>query len=223
MGNRAWLNQQVILRKTSLIDYPGLISAVIFFPGCNLRCPWCHNRELVLGEKTGTDFISLEKAVAYIKKRRGVLGGVVLSGGEPTLFASLGDLIILLKSFGLKTKLDTNGLLPGVLELLLASDAARPDYIAMDVKTIPERYAEFLSQAGKNPGEDVRKSIAIIRASTVQHEFRSIELPPPPDGETKPYFGKEEAAALASLIGSSTWHMRKFIPGNCVDTAWDNV
>ncbi|MDR1144335.1 MAG: radical SAM protein, partial [Spirochaetaceae bacterium] len=151
----------VVLRKTSTVDYPGRISAVLFFPGCNLRCPWCYNRELVLGGadadgsggfkanalksdsddaggdggfkmnapksdsadngfKANADYITIDEALSRIEKRRNVLGGVVLSGGEPTLFPNLGELIVRIKSIGLKVKLDTNGMLPGILEKLFA-------------------------------------------------------------------------------------------------------
>lgn len=221
----------VVLRKTSLIDYPGLISSVIFFPGCNMRCPWCHNRELVLGNTANTDFISLEDAMAHIKKRRNVLGGVVLSGGEPALYQDLGFLIKQLKLFGLKVKLDTNGLLPDILKLLLDSEETRPDYIALDLKTSPERYRELLpgknatscttAEKTNNPGEAIIKSITIIRSSGIAHEFRSLTLPLPPNKEQKPFFEEDDKAVLAALVGDSQWNIRPFVPGNCIDPAWD--
>ena len=227
-------NCRIILRKTSLIDYPGLVSAVFFFPGCNLRCPWCHNRELVLGNDTNADYISLEEALAHIKKRRNVLGGVVLSGGEPTLYNSLGSLISQIKSLGLKVKLDTNGLLPDALKLLLAKEDSKPDYIAMDLKTSPERYSELLpdiktvkGQGVDNPGEAIKKSIVLIRDSLIPHEFRSLDLPLPPDnGQGKnpspaPYFGDQEKAIIAALVGDSPWNIRPFVPGNCIDPTWN--
>jgi len=221
----------VVLRKTSLVDYPGLLSAVIFFPGCNLRCPWCHNRELVLGLDDKT-YISLEEALAHIEKRQKVLGGVVLSGGEPTLFAGLGELIRRIKSFNLKVKLDTNGLLPTILETLFKTNETRPDYIAMDLKTSPERYKELLPEpdAGRktaDPGEAVKRSAALIRSSGIAHEFRSLDLPASPcavQGEAPlPYFSEQDKVALAPLAGDSPWHIRPFVPGNCLDPAWDEA
>ena len=121
---------------------------MIFFPGCNLRCPWCHNRELVLGGPLGknggsppgggenlqTEYITPEEALAHLEKRRNLLSGVVLSGGEPTLFPGLGSLISRIKTLGYRVKLDTNGLLPAVLRELFASEDTRPDYTAMDLK-----------------------------------------------------------------------------------------
>jgi len=204
---------------------------VIFFPGCNLRCPWCHNRELVLGTAVGC--VTLEEALAHIEKRRKVLGGVVLSGGEPTLFPGLGELTARIKSLGLKVKIDTNGLRPAVLENLFGTETTRPDYIAMDVKTSPEKYGELLAEKTKmaNPGEALKRSAALIRSSGIAHEFRSIALPIPPESQDKTtlpnggktYFGEEDRAAMAVLTGDSLWRIRPFVPGNCLDPAWNIV
>ena len=242
MSNPAeWHNCRVIFRKTSFIDFPGIISAVLFFPGCNLRCPWCHNRELVLGNYREEDTSSIEEAVVHIEKRQNVIRGVVLSGGEPTLFGDLGLLIKHIKTLGLKVKIDTNGLLPGVLKRLFDSQESCPDYIAMDLKTVPDRYTELLPgtatdgpkadtvQEVKNPGEALIQSVALIRASGVAHEFRSLELPPPPvrSGSglifPKPYLAENEKKILLELIGGSTWNINPFVPGNCVDPAWDSL
>jgi len=220
----------VVLRKTSFVDYPGCISAVIFFPGCNLRCPWCHNGELALG-KSGQagagGYISLEEALNHIEKRRKVLGAAVLSGGEPTLFSGLGAVISRIKALGLRVKLDTNGLLPGVLENLFGAEETRPDYIAMDLKTSPGRYRELLpgNAAGAvNPAEDIKRSAALIRSSGIAHEFRSIALPVSPNGrEDAAWFGGRDRAALAVLAGNSPWHIRPFVPGNCLDPAWNTA
>ncbi|MDR2210700.1 MAG: anaerobic ribonucleoside-triphosphate reductase activating protein [Spirochaetaceae bacterium] len=216
----------VVLRKTSLIDYPGLVSAVIFFPGCNLRCPWCHNGELVTGTAPIAGSIPLEEALGRLEKRRRVLGGLVLSGGEPTLVPELPELVGRIKLLGFKVKLDTNGMLPELLEKLLSSEKTRPHYIAMDLKIAPERYGQLNPQtrgAAERPGdrgetqdagERLRRSAALIRRSGLDHEFRSLRLP-------APYFGKEDLAALAPLAGSSPWHIRPFVPGNCLDPRWN--
>jgi len=218
------IEKLVVLRKTSFVDYPGILSAVIFFPGCNLRCPWCHNRELVLG--TAGACVTLEEALAHIEKRRKVLGGVVLSGGEPVLFPGIGELTVRIKSLGLKVKIDTNGLRPDVLEKLFDTETTRPDYIAMDLKTSPENYGELLADktGTANPGEALKRSAELIRASGIVHEFRSLALPkaPLPNGGNV-YFGEEDRAALAELAGGSPWRIRPFVPGNCLDPAWDSV
>lgn len=237
------LSAKAAFRKTSLVDYPGLVSAVIFFSGCNLRCPWCHNRELVLTEVERTadtagsvknelsdfqkpELFDLEEILNHIEKRRGVLGAVVLSGGEPTLFPYLEQTIARVKQLGLKVKLDTNGTRPDALENLFKDKESRPDYIAMDLKTAPERYAllapvrpgapptEVPAGTAVRYGEAVKQSAAIIRASGIAHEFRSLSLP-------SPWFDEAVRAALTPLAGDSTWLERPFVPGNCLDPAWD--
>jgi pyruvate formate lyase activating enzyme len=160
------------------------------------------------------------------------LGGVVISGGEPTLYPALADLIARIRELGLKVKLDTNGLRPGVLEGLFAAPQTSPDYIALDLKTAPERYVELLPPepaaspvpggenrgrfAGGTPGAALRRSAALIRASGGAHEFRSLELP-------GGYFTAGDRAALAELAGDSPWKIRPFIPGGCLDPAWDRI
>ncbi|MCL2374393.1 MAG: anaerobic ribonucleoside-triphosphate reductase activating protein, partial [Treponema sp.] len=154
----------ILLRKTSLVDYPGRVSAVCFLPACNLRCPWCHNRELVTGKVTG--LVSAEEALAHIRKRRNVLGGVALSGGEPCLYEALPDLIAEIKEIPLPVKLDTNGTLPAMLEKLFSRIETSPDYIALDLKIAPARYGGF--------GDKLIQSAALIRQSGVEHEYRTI-------------------------------------------------
>jgi pyruvate formate lyase activating enzyme len=213
----------VILRKTSLVDYPGRVSAVIFLPGCNLRCPWCQNRELVLsGASPAPDrgFIPPGEALALIGKRKKVLGGVVVSGGEPALHPALGTLIGEIHGLGLPVKLDTNGLFPPVLRQLLEDPLTRPDYIALDLKLAPRRYGELLPRSSAfnpafSPGFDpgaLAESAALLRDRGPEHEFRSLALPG---------FGPDDIEALAPLAGNSPWNIRPFRPGNCLDPAWD--
>jgi pyruvate formate lyase activating enzyme len=220
----------IIFRKTSLVDYPAFVSAVIFFYGCNLRCPWCHNRELVTDWKspekgfsnpsdTGAGSTDLEKALEHIEKRRKLLGGVVLSGGEPTLFSGLPEVIARIKALGLRVKIDTNGMEPDILEKLFSDHRTRPDYVAMDLKLAPERYTELLPGPGMDgsapiPGARIRRSAELIRLSGIAHEFRSLSLPPP-------WFGESDLKALAPLAGSSPWRIRPFVPVNCFNPARD--
>ena len=224
---------KLVLRKTSLVDFPGLISAVLFFPGCNLRCPWCHNRELVNGEvNSAAEYVSTDEALIFLSKRRFIVRGVVLSGGEPTLFAGLEKVIHEIKLLELKVKIDTNGLLPHVLETLINSEKSRPDYIAMDLKTDPRRYAELLPadffpaeaisgnyHKNTNPGEAIKRSAELIRSSGIAHEFRSLLLPHPQG--TEPFFNESIKKTLAALAGDSPWHIRPFVPGNCLDPKWN--
>ena len=225
------MSDKIALRKTSLTDYPGRISSVLFFSGCNLRCPWCHNPELVHGTKISDEsFISIEEGLAHLRKRQSVLGGVVLSGGEPCLCEELGEIISEIKKLSQPVKLDTNGMCPSVLEELFRFPETRPDYIALDLKIAPSRYIELLGSMTntprepplvslrlweKKPGEDLKKSAELIRNSGIAHEYRSLALP-------GGYFTEEDVEALSSLADSAPWYFRPFRGGNCLDPAWDN-
>jgi pyruvate formate lyase activating enzyme len=206
-------NTLTAFRKTSLVDYPGKVAAVIFFQGCNLRCPWCYNGELVLGTAQG--LTPLEEAFAIIEKRRRVLGGVVLSGGEPTLQRDLPEVIARIKAIGLPVKLDTNGTLPAVLEALMGDPRARPDFIAMDVKLPPRRYVEIAAnkQAGDDLARSIERSVALIRESGIPHEFRALRLP-------APFFTDDDLASIVS-IADDTLKVRDFRPGGCLDESWN--
>lgn len=216
---------RVGLRKTSLVDYPGRIAATLFFPACNLRCPWCHNRELVLPRRAveaEDGLVDLEDAVALIEERRALLGGVVLSGGEPTLHSELPSIIARLKSLGLPVKLDTNGLRPDVLENLFAAGTTRPDYVALDLKLSPDRYAELAQATAVQDGVDsqylasaIRKSAAILASSGIPHEFRSLAL-----GDR--VFTEKDLEALAPLVDDAPWYFAPFRPGNCLDESWND-
>jgi pyruvate formate lyase activating enzyme len=206
-------------RKTSLVDYPGKVASVLFFPGCNLRCPWCHNRDLVIPAPISPgkgDLVSLEAALAHIEKRRSLLGAVVLSGGEPTLYRELPALIRRIKELSLAVKLDTNGTTPPVLEALFRQEETRPDYIALDLKLAPSRYPSLLpdNRAVADPGEALKQSAALLRASGIPHEFRTLVFP----GR---HIGEADIEALSPLADGAPWYFRPFVPGNCLDPAWD--
>jgi pyruvate formate lyase activating enzyme len=203
-----------LLRKTSLVDFPGKVSSVFFFSGCNLRCPWCHNPDLVTGGAQG--LIDPDTALAHIRKRRSVLGGVVLSGGEPCLHGELPEIIAEIKKLSLPVKLDTNGTVPDMLEKLIGSDETRPDYIALDLKIAPSRYAEIAVTPGQAPGDNLIKSAAIIRQSGIAHEYRTLALP-------SNHITGEDIEALIPLVDNAPWHFRLFRGGNCLDPAWDNL
>ena len=203
---------KIALRKTSLIDYPGCISSVIFFPGCNLRCPWCHNRDLVLGNET-KDLVPLEEGLAHLLKRQSVLGGVVLSGGEPCIHAELPGIIEEIKKLSLKVKLDTNGMFPAVLEKLFSRKETLPDYIALDLKIAPRRYSELKS---REPDDTLSQSAALINNSGIFHEYRTLALP-------GGFITENDIEALAPLTDDSPWYFRPFRAGNCLDPSWDSL
>jgi pyruvate formate lyase activating enzyme len=204
---------RIYLRKTSLVDYPGKVAAALFLSGCDLRCPWCHNGDLLEGGEAG---LAMEDALGHIAKRRPVLGGVVLSGGEPTLYRGLPGLIRRIKALGLPVKLDTNGMNPGALEALLADETARPGYIALDLKLSPSRYGTLLRAPGAAPEKSLEKSALLLRASGVPHEFRTLILPPG-------LITGADIAALAPLADGAPWYFRPFRPGNCLDPSWNSL
>ena len=160
----------------SLVDWDGKVTCVIFTPGCNFRCPWCYNRDLVLRPDSLPD-VPLEHVLSYIENDGWGLDGVVITGGEPTIWPDLPELCEALKATGLPVKLDTNGTNPRLLERLIASGLV--DYVAMDVKA-PLELARYSRVVGVDAGPllpRVRESIEIIISSGVQHEFRTTLVP----------------------------------------------
>lgn len=125
------------LQRLTLLDYPGRVACTVFLGGCNFRCPFCHNSQL-LGPDAET-FMETEELLTFLKSRQGILEGVCITGGEPTLQKDLPDLLRAIKEMGYAVKLDTNGYRPEVLKALVAEGLV--DYVAMDVKNSPERYA----------------------------------------------------------------------------------
>ena len=158
------------LQKTSLIDYPGEVAAVVFTAGCNLSCPYCHNPELI-SPRAPLDFLAADEVIAYLEKRKNVLGGICITGGEPLVHHDLPDFIVRIRELGLKIKLDTNGMLPERLERI------RPDYIAMDVKTSLSKYRLLGARFQGERTEAVQRSIEYILRSGIPHEFRTTVVP----------------------------------------------
>ena len=159
-------------QKVSLIDYPGRISAVIFTQGCNFRCPFCHNPELVDSARFGPT-LSEAEIFAFLEKRRGTLDGVSITGGEPTLQPDLAACATRLKGMGFLVKIDTNGSRPEVLRDLI--DRRLIDAVAMDVKGSLKKYDRLTGV--RNSGRTVEESIRVILASGLTHEFRTTVVP----------------------------------------------
>lgn len=192
------------LQKVSMIDYPGLLSAVIFLSGCNFRCPYCHNPGLARGESDPQ--IGAAEVLAYLDARRGLLEGVVISGGEPTLQPGLPAFCRALKERGYAVKLDTNGSFPDVIETLVADGLV--DYVAMDVKTDPDRYTPALCP--QDPGSAIKDSIRQIMTSGLPHEFRTTCFRPMIDPDT--------LGRIAALIrGAQTFAIQKFCAKGTLD------
>lgn len=156
------------LQKMTLLDFPGKIACTLFTHGCNFRCPFCHNPGLVVEEETAQ--YTEEDVLSFLKTRQGLLDGVCITGGEPTLQKDLPAFIKKVRELGFAIKLDTNGALPERLAALL--DAGLLDYVAMDIKSSPARYGEAVGI----PNFDVtpvQKSVELLKNAGVPHEFRT--------------------------------------------------
>jgi pyruvate formate lyase activating enzyme len=172
------------LQKTSLIDFPGKVSCVCFVSGCNFRCPYCHNPDLV--HHPGRSFVDENTFLAFIRERQGFLDGVVLSGGEPTLQKDLPAFVSRIKREGYAVKLDTNGSSPRMIQELIEKRLV--DYVAMDIKTDPSLYAQFIK--GEIDPDCIRSSVKLIMASGIAYEFRTTCVRPFVDAETVETIGR---------------------------------
>ena len=163
----------------SLIDYPGKVAAVIWTVGCNLRCPFCYNPELVLPEHVKRQkLLDPGEILRELAERVGFIEGLAITGGEPTLQGDLADFLREVKNLGLEVKLDTNGTRPEVLEELLSEGLL--DYVALDVKAPFERYHEFVGlprEAAREVVETVRRSLEILAEGKIPYELRTTAAP----------------------------------------------
>ena len=188
--------------KTTLVNYPGKVAAALFLPGCDLRCPYCHNPELVLG--TADDLVSLDEILAYLEKRRGLLQGVCISGGEPLVHSDLGELVKAIKGMGYLVKIDTNGTFPDRILPL------EPDFIAMDIKTTPEKYTMLSPVQDASLPDKIKASIEIIKKSGIEHEFRTTVAPGIVD--------MEDIRNICKLLpGAQYYVLAGYVPGHTLD------
>jgi pyruvate formate lyase activating enzyme len=192
-------------QKVSLIDYPGRISAVVFTQGCNFRCPFCHNPELVDPERF-EDLIPEKEILSFLDKRKGRLDAVVITGGEPTMQPELIPFILQLKAMGYRIKLDTNGALPDLLGEMLERKLL--DFVAMDIKAPQERYAEVTKT--KTDPQRIRRSISLIMGSGVDYEFRTTAV--------KSLLDPADIEEIGRLIpGAKRFVLQKFVPTKTLD------
>ena len=161
------------LQKMTLLDYPGKVACTIFLFGCNYRCPFCHNAELLEGK--AEPLMTKEEFLSFLSKRTGLLDAVCISGGEPTLSAGLKELMADIKALGFSVKLDTNGSRPAVLKELV--EAGLVDYVAMDIKNGPSRYAETCGLP-KVDLAAIEESAAFLMSGAVDSEFRTTVVDP---------------------------------------------
>lgn len=196
---------------TSLLDFPGRIAALVFYGGCNLRCPYCHNPQLIDAPDELPDYPE-DELLNNLRRRRKFIDGVVVSGGEPTLAPGLLPLLREIRALGLQIKLDTNGLRPAVLKAALAEGLL--DYVAVDLKTLPERYSELGGEGG-----DIRafaEGVEMLMASGVDYEFRTTCVPGWIDAETIETLG-------TTINGARRWVLQQFVPEYALDARWHSV
>lgn len=177
------------LHKLSLIDYPGKLSAVIFTRGCNFRCPYCHNPELIEGNNV--NIIEKEEVISFLNERRGKLDGVVLTGGEPTLQSDITDFLEKVKELGFVIKIDTNGSNPEKLRELI--DKKLVDYIAMDIKAPLDNYKKVTILEVDT--KKILESIQVIMNSNLDYEFRTTVV--------KSLLSKDDVLEIGEIIKSA--------------------
>ncbi len=201
---------RLAFRKTSLIDFPGRVAAVAFLSGCNFRCPYCHNAALVDPLRVNAEKLpSLGEFMAFLDARKGLISGLVISGGEPLIHEEAPRLAKAARDRGLAVKLDTNGSLP---DRILALG---PDYIALDLKTAIGAYAR-VAPGMPGAGEAVLESLRVVRASGIEYELRVTCAPG--------IVGASEIKALCELLeAGDRVVLQDFRPGGCLDPAWDSA
>ncbi len=210
------------LQKLTLLDYPGKLAAIVFLGGCNFRCPFCQNSSLVLAPHT-LPVISQEEISKFLKKRSGMLDGICVTGGEPTLHKDLPDLFRQIHDAGYLAKLDTNGTNPEMLQYLL--DEKLVDYVAMDIKAGRSNY-ETVCGIAENTSSDfsdqtadsslsvrIQKSIDLLMNSSIEYEFRTTLV--------KGLHTEADILDISSRIaGCRAWYLQSF--RDCPDVLQEN-
>lgn len=192
------------IQKTTLLDYPEKIASIVFTQGCNFRCGYCHNPELLDFNKN-TEF-SAEKFIDFLKTRQGKLDGVVITGGEPTLQSELYDFIKEIKQLNFVVKLDTNGTNPQIIQKLLNESLI--NYIAMDIKAPLEKYSEIINT--KISTDNIKTSIDLILNSSIDYEFRTTVI--------KSQLNFDDFDKIGQTIkGANLYYLQKFIPSKIYD------
>jgi pyruvate formate lyase activating enzyme len=194
------------LQKTSLLDYPDRVASVLFTPGCNLRCPYCHNHQIAVNPQP--PFLQEGAALSILESRKKYVDSVVVTGGEPCMHKELPKFLSKLKERGFIVKLDTNGCFPDVLQECLGI----VDYVAMDVKTSLEKY----KQLGLADPSVIQRSVEIIKAGKVPYEFRTTVVPEIVNAEDIPAIGE-------LLKGAKVLALQQFVPGDLLDKRFGQV
>jgi anaerobic ribonucleoside-triphosphate reductase activating protein len=195
------------LQKISLVDYDQKISCTLFTAGCNFRCPFCHNSDLVIYAKN-VQYIPFSEILDYLNKRKGLLDAVVITGGEPTLMPDLKEKIIEIRKLGYKIKLDTNGSNPDILKDLVESGLI--DYVAMDIKNSSTSYAKTTGVENLNLSK-INESINYLLSGAVDYEFRTTLV--------AEFHTENDIMLIAKMIqGAKRYYLQKFINNtNCIE------
>lgn len=195
------------LQRVSLLDFPGLVACTVFTGGCNFRCPFCHNASLILPQEDPCDGVDEEDFFTFLASRKNKLDGVCISGGEPLLEKNIEAFIRRIRDMGFAVKLDTNGSLPERLKELVQADLL--DYVAMDIKNSPGKYAAT-SGIPDPPVENVRESVDFLVSGTVPYEFRTTLV--------KEFHTADDMEKIGQWIrGAKQYYLQEFVDsGNLI-------
>ncbi len=187
-------------QKLTLLDFPGKTACTVFTPGCNLRCPFCHNADLVITQENTARF-SEDEILSYLRKRKGLIDGICITGGEPMLMNDLPEFCKKIRDIGISIKLDTNGFFPAKLKRIVNERLC--DYVAMDVKNALKKYPLTVGI----PDIDVTpfiESIDFLKSSSIPHEFRTTVC--------KPLHNESDILDIASMIGiNERYYLQSFV------------
>ncbi|MGC8547988.1 MAG: anaerobic ribonucleoside-triphosphate reductase activating protein [Candidatus Micrarchaeia archaeon] len=196
-------------QRVSLIDYPGKVASVVFTVGCNFRCWFCQNADLVFKNYDKLAIYTQNEIMKKIEEAKSVIDGVAITGGEPTVQKDLPEFAKGVKDLGLLVKLDTNGTNPGMLESMISSGLV--DYVAMDVKAPFEKYYEAIGIGEQALLENVKKSISILLNSNIDYEFRTTALP---------NFTADDFVEIAKQVkGAKLYSLQQFDNKNILDSS----
>jgi len=212
------------LQKTTLLDFPGKVACIVFLAGCNFRCPWCYSAELVLPEKiTKQPRFSQKEFFDFLDTRIGLLDGVAICGGEPTINKDLPEFIKKIKNKGFLVKLDTNGSNPQMLKELI--DAKLIDYVAVDIKASLDanfQFSIFNLKSNQNDEilnklKDIENSVEILKKNLVDFEFRTTVVPN--------VHKKEDFMQIAKWIGGKNvkYYLQNFVAQKTIDPEFEKV
>jgi pyruvate formate lyase activating enzyme len=194
------------LQKISLIDYPNKVASVLYTPGCNLRCPFCHNWRIVVDPKP--PFLQEAVALEILESRKKYVDAVVVTGGEPTMHKELPKLLAKLKQRGFMVKLDTNGFYPQVLEECLP----HADYVALDVKTSLDKYKLL----GAKDTNSLVRSVEMLKTGKVAYEFRTTAVPE--------FVTAEDVTCIGEIVkGAKTHAFQQFVPQDTLDKRFETL